>query len=386
MEPSLSSVPRGPVQASPSESLKHLRQQLFERGQDKDFFETQVEGNFYCLTFTNALILSSLAGDSEAFALRERMCQRLELELAPTGTANYRMHSVPSAQPTPYPNDLDDTFCALSAVFLHDKHRLQGDKLALATMALTQTEVEPGGPYRTWLVKPEAAPIWRDVDPVVNANVAYFLKLNGTRLPKLDTYIAGQISLPVSAYYPSPLHVLYFMARALEGTPHIKKVEATLLACQPTNTLERALLISSLLRCNAIRPARTYTTELIRDIMEGHGFDDLPICVDTITGGNKHFATSGIVTAALCIEALCLFEATQETPVPTSTKLEPTLSILATAKLLLNTTNDPVLQTLTDSFLAKLTNIAQVRELTTLPLDFTLAWNDKTKKLPEDTL
>ncbi|MEK7183074.1 MAG: hypothetical protein AAB776_00385 [Patescibacteria group bacterium] len=386
MELSLSPASQGLVPASPSESLKRLRQQLLERGLDKDYFETQVEGRFHCLTFTNALILSALASDGEAFALRERLCRRLEQELAPVGTANYRMRSVPGAQPSPYPNDLDDTFCALSAIFLHDKQRLDGDQLAKATMALTATEVEPGGPYRTWLVQPDAAPIWRDIDPAVNANVAYFLKLNGIRLPKLDAYLASQISLPASPYYPSPLHVLYFLTRALEGTPHTRQLEATLLECQPDNILERALLITSLLRCNAIKPARALMPGLIQALDVGQGLAALPICVDTISGGEKFFAVCSEVTAALCIEALRLLETTVETPTPSINQLEPTHSVIATAKMLLSTTEDPVLQTLTDGFLAKLTNIPQVRELTTLPLDFAQAWNNQTQQLSAEVL
>lgn len=338
------------------------------------------------MTFTNALILSALASDADSFVLRERMCQRLEQEISEKGTANYRMRSIAEAGLTPYPDDLDDTFCVLSAIFLHDKNRLGGEKLAQATMALTATEVEPGGPYRTWVVRPEAAPVWRDIDPVANANVAFFLGLNNIRLPKLDDYLASQIGLPASPYYPTPLHVLYFLTRALAKTTHTPRIVDTLLTCKPTNVLEEALLISSLVRCQAITEAARRISEFTGHLRLGRGFDALPVCVDTVASGVKHFTTCPEATAALCMEALQLFLEATTTSAQQSAQLDPSLTVIAAAKVLLNVSEDRTLQVLTDGFLEKLTNISQVRELTTLPLDIAEAWNEKTQAVPKQTL
>ena len=386
MEPSLLPPLPVAVPALRSSCRLRLQQELRERSHNKDFFETQVDGGFQCLTFTNALILSALAYEAPLHDIREQLCQRLLQEFGPYGTVNYWMRSVASAPTSPYPDDLDDTFCTLSAVYLHEPKYLGGEHLAQATVALTNLETETGGPYRSWVVPATADLVWKDVDLAVNANVAYFLKLNGIRLPKLDAYLAHHLSLPASAYYPGPLNVLYFLARALEGTSHARQLQDMLLSCTPGNILEKALLISSLLRSGAVLQAQALEASFLSDLEAGQGFAALPFCIDNIVGDVKHFAACPEITAALCLEALHLLDVCQQLPAPEMTQLDPSLAIIAATKARLDVGQDPALQTLTDSFLTKLTNITEIRELASLPLDFAQAWNTQTQSLPIDVL
>jgi len=76
----------------------------------------------------------------------------------------------------PYPDDLDDTFCALNALYLFDRKLISGSAYAYIIQLLTKVEKNEGGPYKTWLVSKKTSG-WDDVDIVVNSNIAYFLWL-----------------------------------------------------------------------------------------------------------------------------------------------------------------------------------------------------------------
>lgn len=115
----------------------------------------------------------------------------------------------------PYPDDLDDTFLALTALFGYQPELITGEALAHTVTLLTQLEVEEGGPYKTWLV-PEESPVeWKDVDVVVNARIAHFLEIQGVRLPKLRHWLREQIKSQnlISPYYPSNLQTLYALSQ-----------------------------------------------------------------------------------------------------------------------------------------------------------------------------
>jgi hypothetical protein len=384
MEASLSGVrqDKGPSSLSACRSL--LSQQLLKRAEGKDFFMALVKNQPQALTFTNALILQSIALDAECLPLRQRLAARLRQELEPHGSANYRLRSIPTPAASPYPDDLDDTFCVLAGLWHHDQASLDGHLLGQATLALTAAEVEPGGPYKTWLVGPDAAPAWKDVDAVVNANVAYFLSLNGIRLPKLDDYLKHQLGLPVSPYYPSPLHVLYFMSRALAKTASHDDVAAALLVTQPENVLERAMLASSLLRLGKTEAAQAALHDLLQDLEAGRGFEHLPICVDTQTGDQKHFATCPELTAAFCLEALLLAEQVQ-TASTTETAKDTSGHILRLAQTKL-ASDDSELQAFTTNVFERLTKIPKLHELTNLPKMFAEAWGPRAQNIPPSTL
>ena len=157
--------------------------------------------------FVPALMLSALAqvNDTSALPIRNKLAEFLLDEKGPEGAFNYWAKNAPEHKTMPYPNDLDDTFCALAGLYLHDTALVDEKMLAQAVALLLAAETAVGGPYRTWLVPTDSEPVWLDVDLAVNSNVAYFLSLIGNRLPKLDGMMEQAITTNTytSPCYPS---------------------------------------------------------------------------------------------------------------------------------------------------------------------------------------
>src|SRR5690606_33230583 len=112
-------------------------------------------------------------------------------------------------------DDLDDTFLALSALYLYDADYLKPEIMAAVANLLFEAEKQPGGPYKTWLVEPSDDIVWQDIDVAVNANIMYFMRLQGVTLPGLDKLIEQAIDNGdlYSPYYPAMQPIAYYMAR-----------------------------------------------------------------------------------------------------------------------------------------------------------------------------
>jgi len=208
----------------------------------------------------------------------------------------------------PYPDDLDDSFGALSALIMHDPSVANGEMLAAVASMLTAAEEQEGGPYRTWLVGPQSAPVWQDIDPAVNGTVYHFLSLVGIRLARLEEYLGGTIKrgLMTSPYYPGSVPVMYFIARSYRGseTPTLAEALAAALRRAETNVLERAMIITSLANLGLkARIPRNAVQAFIKDIVS-EGWRPHAFCIDPARGGKTHYAGSSALTAAFCIEAL----------------------------------------------------------------------------------
>jgi hypothetical protein len=176
----------------------------------------------YDTVFSTALILDLLMQLPQS-ALRDQIAQRcknfLISQKSEHWTFNYWNRKAKEAQELPYPDDLDDTFCALAALSNFDKNLISGDVLAHVVEVLTTLENKPGGPYKTWLVAKDAKAVWRDVDLAVNANIGYFLSLHDIELPGLNEFIEKKIQKEDyhSPYYPTPYSIIYFLSRWYQG-------------------------------------------------------------------------------------------------------------------------------------------------------------------------
>lgn len=175
----------------------------------------------YHTTFVPAIILAALshvAGDA-ARRISQPLAQWLLAQKGEQGSFNYWAKDAPERQHLPYPDDLDDTFCALIALYGHDPALVDGATLAQVVKLLVATEAQVGGPYHTWLVPSDAPAIWRDVDVAVNANVAGFLGLVAEPLPRLTHFLEEAIAKHrwQSPYYPSVYPAIYYAARAYQG-------------------------------------------------------------------------------------------------------------------------------------------------------------------------
>jgi hypothetical protein len=116
----------------------------------------------------------------------------------------------------PYPPDMDDTALALASIITINPSSGDGDYIAKLARLLINTEVEEGGPYKTWIIDDSK---WNDVDIGVNANIAYLLSLLSVELPNLTSLFEDTISNTryESKYYHSPLIILFFISRTYRG-------------------------------------------------------------------------------------------------------------------------------------------------------------------------
>jgi hypothetical protein len=166
-----------------------------------------IEQAGYSTVFLPATMLDVLSDVDTPLALeiREGLVGFLQAQRSEQGSFNYWDRRSKEYRLQPYPDDLDDTFCALKAMVRHRPDLVGGGLLADAAQLLIATEEKPGGPYRTWLTAQTGA-AWRDVDVAVNANIAGFLALVGVELSSLVELVEQAIVAPdglSSPYYPT---------------------------------------------------------------------------------------------------------------------------------------------------------------------------------------
>jgi hypothetical protein len=264
-------------------------------------------------TFTPSLIgmaLGSAFPRKTVAPIMQPLSRFLLREKSAVWTFNYWSRTSRVYIERPYPDDLDDTFCALSALHLADPELLQPADYAAIIKLLVAQETAEGGPYRTWVVPPSADPDWQDIDLAVNSNIAYFLRLQDMNLPKLaqlaETAIIQQSY--VSPYYPGDSTLLYFIAR-FYTSPHRKTAAAHLISQQtstgdwgsPTAT---ALAIAALL--NLGRPAASLrpAVEYLLASRTASGWPAGPVYIEE----NGHTVSAPALTAALVCEALAKYQ------------------------------------------------------------------------------
>lgn len=275
----------------------------------------------YQTTFTTSLILLALHDlpDSALLSqIRKRAVNFLLSQKSEHWSWNYWARGAQQAKDLPYPDDLDDTFCALAALFHYDPLLLDGKALAHIVQLLTATETKEGGPYRTWLVDDHAAKLWKDRDLAVNSNIAYFLSLQDIRLPNLLKFIDSSLNKKqfISTYYPTIYPVIYFLSRAYQGKQKTL-IQNTLLAKRETNhswgnPLFTALAVRSLLNLDIPSYKLTKSIHyLLNERQKGH-YKPYPFCFDPTRDGKKYVSGSSAVTTAFCLGTLFAYEKKQK--------------------------------------------------------------------------
>jgi hypothetical protein len=262
-------------------------------------------------TFIPALILSAISSinTEQALTIRGRLATFLLKEKSPHWSYNYWTRDSPEAKQLPYPDDLDDTFCALNALYLHDTSVIDETVLAKMTKLLIATESKPGGPYRTWLIARTAAEQWRDVDVAVNANIACFLSLATQPLPPLTSYLEEMIRMEYfcSPYYPTPFPIFYYLARALRQDPstalisHINKHKLS--SGHWGSPLNTALASSALATLGASIPKEALDSLVSSQNPDG-SWPAEAFCVDPAQNGQCFYGGSSTLTTAFVVEAL----------------------------------------------------------------------------------
>jgi hypothetical protein len=266
--------------------------------------------------FVPALMLTSL-GELVAPAaqpIRRRLAAFLLSQKDDNWSFNYWSKQAPEYRTQAYPNDLDDTFCALAGLYRHDPKLVDEAALAQIVKLLLATETAVGGPYRTWLAAENSDPVWLDIDVAVNSNIAYFLSLAGHRLPKLDAFIGQAIKTNTCAspYYPSKYAFIYYFSRAYQG-PHrpqllrqVRKLHAA------DNDLNRALCVSARLRLGDGQ--KTVIEAAARALLNGQRRDGswpaAAFYADPVKHGRPYYSGAAALTTAFALEALALYQQT----------------------------------------------------------------------------
>jgi hypothetical protein len=223
----------------------------------------------------------------------------------------------------PYPDDTDDTFVPLAALYEYKPELFDGEVMARITTMLTSAEKQEGGPYDMWLVPPNARDKWNDTDLVCNANIAYFLSLSDIHLPKVTAFIEKKIGnygyeFPYNKIYPA----IYFISRSYHGNPpshkategrgKAEKMIRLLLRNQEKegkweNPLRTALAISALINFSG----EEYRERLKRGIQyllrtqgKSGGWKPYSFYFQMRTKKKTLYAGSSIITTALCLEVI----------------------------------------------------------------------------------
>ncbi|MFH1193654.1 MAG: hypothetical protein V1661_01525 [bacterium] len=284
----------------------------------------------YHSTFPTSLIFSCLNNLKEMPTLKKikrKAAGFLLAEKSEYWSFNYWMRNSQESKERPYPDDLDDTFCALSALSGYNPKLLDGEALAKITMLLTAVEEKEGGPYRTWLAGPDAPPVWKDVDLAVNSNVAYFLSLQDVSLKNLNHLVETAVAAQnySSPYYPSPYPVIYFISRFYRGKKRSQIIDYLLLKKDAEekweNPLNTGLAVSALLNFG-VKPASLQKSILYLVESCQNSYAPYAFCLDPAKNGKKFYAGGATLTAAFCLEALGKYlNATEKPPISPPKKI-----------------------------------------------------------------
>lgn len=275
----------------------------------------------YKTTFFSSLILSALSQieTEKASAIKGEIANFLYKEASDEWSFNYWSKSSQEYSGQPYPDDLDDTFCALSALYLYDPSVFTGDILASIMGLLFHAEVKEGGPYRTWLFQPEKGSKWDDVDVAVNANIGYFLHLQDVELPNVSGLIEEALENNAfsSPYYPNTYPIFYFASRWAKGD-----VLRQLATSIPRALFQRSdwmrplfisLVLTSLLRVGYPPRGLKKLVRYLLETQENEGsWPADGFCFDPSQQGKKYCAGASSLTTAFCVEALNMYKSLSE--------------------------------------------------------------------------
>jgi hypothetical protein len=221
---------------------------------------------------------------------------------------------------------------------------------------------------------------WKDIDPVVNANIGYFLKLHDINLPPLKKYIEDIIinSNYTSRYYHNPETVLYFITRYYSG-PLTETISNYLLSRQNKdelweNDLLTTLAVSSLIRTKTDPQLFTKAINHLKELASADTWQAYPLYIEQ----NKEIIVyngAPALTTAFALEALTLYEKESQKKPETNTKINISYadklqkSIVDNVKNYLTFFPEKTIG-ITDSLLEKMLEKNKGNQITLLPYFF----------------
>lgn len=278
--------------------------------QDQLHFDFDITAQAIFPTTQVLLCLNYLHSNPALASIKEKCSTFLLSQRSKYWSFNYWVKDSRESKLMPYPDDLDDTFCALSGLYQYNRKLIGGNEMAKIVSLLTSLEHREGGPYYTWLVPPDGKKIWKDVDIAVNSNIAYFLYLQEVELPNVNRFIEAHIDKAdfTSPYYPTLYPVVYFISRFYQGNRKDKLVSLLLSRKDDKGTWENplntALAISSLINLGI--PSEKFDKG-IDYILQSQNKGCWPAHVfylDPTRNRKTYYAGTSALTTAFCLEAL----------------------------------------------------------------------------------
>ncbi|OGI36009.1 MAG: hypothetical protein A2259_01645 [Candidatus Moranbacteria bacterium RIFOXYA2_FULL_43_15] len=240
---------------------------------------------------------------------------------------NYWERNSPDSKDTPYPDDLDDTCCAATALIGHNSKIVSVKAVAKIINLLAFCESREGGPYHTWIMPPDADKSWKDIDLAVNSNVAFFLSLQEVTLPGLIALTEKAIASAKynSPYYHSPYAVIYFISRWYKGKKK-DQIISYLLKNRLNdyswgNPLETALAVSALINLGCQKESvEESLASILKNRIDGE-WKSYPLVIEEVKNKQKYYSGSAELTTAFCLEVLGKF-LSFDAPVKSKGKIE----------------------------------------------------------------
>lgn len=265
-------------------------------------------GGFTSSTFSTAFILNCINTENPVAQIISRIAAHfLEKQRNDFGSFNYYSRT----ETTIYPDDLDDTFLALSALYKYKPDLIDEDALINGVKTLVHCETQEGGPYYTWIVPDDMREQWDDVDIAVNSNIYHFLIDQGVTLDAMDEYFDERIErLDFSSkYYHRPIVVAYFLSKWYRGQ-HCEKLSNFILSQRNPgsavweNPMETALAITALSNLGQDdMKTETALAELLRTPDEILA-TPYPMFIERVSQGETSYGGSAACTIAAVIEAI----------------------------------------------------------------------------------
>lgn len=191
-----------------------IRTQLDQRGNYQTYlYRLHKKPQLHHSPFVTSLIVRLLASGSTTQTLAQKSTRYLRSQLITAGTASY--WEVGNNQYQTLPPDIDDTISIYRA--LYKLHQISAKEYLQSLQLLFKQEVQPGGPYRTWITQKIGS--WQEVDTGVNQTIADYLNLQGISLDPLNTYLTDSCS-GKSRYYTSPVFERLFAQNYPNQIPH----------------------------------------------------------------------------------------------------------------------------------------------------------------------
>jgi len=317
----------------------------------------------YHTIFQPALILNALSDIDlpQSLSIKSDIAAFLIRQKSSDWSFNYWDKKTPEYHKFRIPNDLDDSAAAWSGLWRFDQSKFPPKTLAKITNVLINNEEQEGGPYRTWILFGCTDQKWLDVDPAVNAHLAYFLSLNDIELPNLTAFFEQIIHHKKyqSIYYPNDYATIYYLSRCYRG-PLKEELVKDILQRKSNknewgNILHDSLMVTALhnlgLSPQIFRPIVAKWKQTVANEQNWL----YPFCMDPVVNKIKHYAGSRALTMALAIETagkILATETKKNVPPPKNSQQQLakkySQKIWRTAMQTANELNDPLRQKISE--------------------------------------